>query len=110
EDDLDLRGRDIREGVNRQAVEGIDAGAGQHAGQHQHEQALPEREADQGGQHYSRPTPVSMALRPDTPLTAMTSFAATPSTSTVSPLWLITRTRRASNCTCWSLAVVCTKT
>ena len=70
QDDLDLRRRDVGKGIDRQATEGLNAGADQHGGQHQQQQALGQRKADQRGQHYSLPTPVSIAFSPETPLTA----------------------------------------
>ena len=110
QDDLDLRRGHIGEGVDRQAAKGLHAGADQHGGQHQQQQALGQRKADQRGQHYSLPTPVSIALSPETPLTATRSPACTPSTSTLSPPWLTMRTGRAAKRTPLSSLAVCTKT
>ena len=110
QDDLDLRRRDIRKGVDRQAEEGMHAGADQHDGQHQDEQALGQRKTDQCSQHHSLPTPLSMALSPDTPLTAIRSPLAMPSMTTPSPLWLTMRTGCAEKLVPFSSLAVCTKT
>ena len=109
EDDLDLRRRHVREGVDGQAEESLDAGPGEHDGKNQHQQALGQRKTDQGVQHYSAPTPVSRALRPDTPLMATFSPALMPSTVTLSPPWLTTRTGRAAKTTPLSSLAVWTK-
>ena len=85
QDDLDLGCRDIREGIDRQTEESLHTGSNQYGGQHQDQQALGQRKADQGGEHYSFPTPVKMAFRPEMPLLATRSPALTPSTTTLSP-------------------------
>ncbi len=109
QDDLDLGRRDIGKGVDRQAEESLDAGADEHDGQHQNQQALGQRKTDQGVEHYSLPTPARRAFRPETPLTATRSPACTPSTSTLSPPWLTTRTGRAAKRVPWSSLEPCTK-
>ncbi len=96
QDNLDLGGRYIGEGVNRQAEESLYTGPDQHDGKNQQQKPLGEREADQRGEHYSFPTPVSMAFSPETPLMATLSPALMPSTMTLSPPWLTTRTGRTS--------------
>ncbi len=73
QDDLDLGGRYIGKGVDGQAKEGLHAGRDEQRSEHQQQQPLGQGKTDQGGEHYSLPTPVNMAFRPETPLIATAS-------------------------------------
>ena len=55
DDQLDLGGRHIGEGVDGQVVPGPQPGAHQQQGDHQHQQALGEGELDEARQHLSAP-------------------------------------------------------
>ena len=48
QDDLDLGGRYIGKGVDGQTEQGLDAGADEQRGEHQHQQALGQGKTDQG--------------------------------------------------------------
>ena len=63
-----------------------DPGGDEQYGQHERQQTLRQREADQVSSIIPLPTPEKMALSPETPLIAIRSSAPRPSTMTPSPL------------------------
>src|SRR5574343_886277 len=63
-------------------------GSGQQQGENHHQQALGQRQFDQTIEHdYSFPTPSRLALRADTPRTAILSLALKGPRTSHSPCW-----------------------